>query len=412
MRTTDRRTFTALAAASFLPAPEAASPVEALKAFLLVSPASRPPVGTQPFAGLPLTKAQAASARAMLAADLLDQSRAAAAGEMPDKGEATIRADGQAMRCSFRVFGKAPPAGHSLWISLHGGGGAPAKVNDSQWENQKRLYTLEEGVYCSPRSPYDTWDLWHKGAIDALLERLILVSRLAYGIDLDRVYLMGYSAGGDGVYQVAPRLADRFAAAAMMAGHPNETRPDGLRNLPFALQVGELDTAYSRSAIAKSWGETLDKLHKDDPGGYRHLVKIHEGKGHWMDRQDRLALPWMAPLKRDAAPDRVVWRQDDVVHQALYWLAVPAGQARAGQEISVSRKGNSFTVEKAVGVEAVIIRLDDRVANLDMSVKVGRGGKTLFEGKAVRTIATIAKTLEERDDPALAFDAEVKVALG
>ena len=412
MRTTDRRTFTALAAASFLPAPEAASPVEALKAFLLVSPASRPPVGTQPFAGLPLTKAQAASARAMLAADLLDQSRAAAAGEMPDKGEATIRADGQAMRCSFRVFGKAPPSGHSLWISLHGGGGAPAKVNDSQWENQKRLYTLEEGVYCSPRSPYDTWDLWHKGAIDALLERLILVSRLAYGIDLDRVYLMGYSAGGDGVYQVAPRLADRFAAAAMMAGHPNETRPDGLRNLPFALQVGELDKAYNRSAIAKSWGETLDKLHKDDPGGYRHLVKIHEGKGHWMDRQDRLALPWMAPLKRDAAPDRVVWRQDDVVHQALYWLAVPAGQARAGQEISVSRKGNAFTVEKAAGVEAVTIRLDDRVANLDMPVKVGRGGKTLFEGKAVRTIATIAKTLEERDDPALAFDAEVKVALG
>jgi hypothetical protein len=223
---------------------------------------------------------------------------------------------------------------------------------------------------------------------------------------------MGYSAGGDGVYQVAPRLADRFAAAAMMAGHPNESRPAGLRNLPFALQVGELDKAYNRSAIAKSWGETLDKLHKDDPGGYRHLVKIHDGKGHWMDRQDRLALPWMAPLRRDTAPDRVVWRQDDVTHQAFYWLAVPAGQARAGQEISVSRKGNSFTVEKAEGVEAVIIRLDDRVANLDMPIKVDRGGKTLFEGKAVRAIATIAKTLEEREDPALAFDAEVKVALG
>ena len=39
-----------------------------------------------------------------------------------------------------------------------------------------------------------------------------------YGVDSDRVYLMGYSAGGDGVYQVAPRMADRFAAAAMMAG--------------------------------------------------------------------------------------------------------------------------------------------------------------------------------------------------
>ena len=27
----------------------------------------------------------------------------------------------------------------------------------------------------------------------------------------------------------------------MMAGHPNETRPDGLRNLPFTLHMGGED---------------------------------------------------------------------------------------------------------------------------------------------------------------------------
>ena len=35
-------------------------------------------------------------------------------------------------------------------------------------------------------------------------------------VDPNRVYLLGYSAGGDGVYQLAPRMADRFAAASMM----------------------------------------------------------------------------------------------------------------------------------------------------------------------------------------------------
>jgi poly(3-hydroxybutyrate) depolymerase len=41
------------------------------------------------------------------------------------------------------------------------------------------------------------------------------------GVNPDKVYLLGYPAGGDGVWQLAPRMADRFAAAAMMAGHPN-----------------------------------------------------------------------------------------------------------------------------------------------------------------------------------------------
>ena len=405
----DRRSFLSMAAAASLPVNGENSALEALKSFLLVSPASRPPVSTQDFASQPLSKEDAAKARALLAADALDQARAGAMAEMPKDGLAVVRAGGESMRCSFRTFGKAPPAGHSLWISLHGGGGAPPALNDSQWENQKRLYALDEGIYCAPRSPYDTWDLWHKGAIDALFSRLILVAKIAHGIDLDRVYLMGYSAGGDGVYQVAPRMADRFAAAAMMAGHPNETRPAGLRNLPFVLQVGELDKAYNRSAIAKSWGESLDKLRKDDPGGYPHLVKIHEGKGHWMDRQDRLALPWMAPMRRNAVPDKVVWRQDDVAHDTFYWLAMPQGQPRAGQEVAVSRRGNTFMIEKAEGITSLIIRLDDRLANLDSPVTVTKGDKVLWTGKLARTIATIAKTIEDRDDPALAFDTEIRV---
>ena len=405
----DRRSFLSMAAAASLPVNGENSALEALKSFLLVSPASRPPVSTQDFASQPLSKEDAAKARALLAADALDQARAGAMAEMPKDGLAVVRAGGESMRCSFRTFGKAPPAGHSLWISLHGGGGAPPALNDSQWENQKRLYALDEGIYCAPRSPYDTWDLWHKGAIDALFSRLILVAKIAHGIDLDRVYLMGYSAGGDGVYQVAPRMADRFAAAAMMAGHPNETRPAGLRNLPFVLQVGELDKAYNRSAIAKSWGESLDKLRKDDPGGYPHLVKIHEGKGHWMDRQDRLALPWMAPMRRNPVPDKVVWRQDDVAHETFYWLAMPQGQPRAGQEVAVSRRGNTFKIEKAEGITSLIIRLDDRLANLDSPVTVTKGDKVLWTGKLARTIATIAKTIEDRDDPALAFDTEIRV---
>src|SRR5688572_9407147 len=40
------------------------------------------------------------------------------------------------LRWAERVFGEAPTNGRSLWISMHGGGGAPARVNDRQWTNQ------------------------------------------------------------------------------------------------------------------------------------------------------------------------------------------------------------------------------------------------------------------------------------
>lgn len=41
-------------------------------------------------------------------------------------------------------------------------------------------------------------------------------------IDMNQIFLTGYSAGGDGLYHIAGIMADYLAGAAMMAGHPNE----------------------------------------------------------------------------------------------------------------------------------------------------------------------------------------------
>ena len=132
----------------------------------------------------------------------------------------TVQAAGQKMKLYERTFGKAPDAGHSLWISMHGGGGAPARVNDGQWNNQIELYQPEEGIYVAPRAPTNTWNLWHEGHIDDLFDRLIENYVVDRGVDPNRVYLMDYSAGGDGVYQLAPRMADRFAAEGFVALAP------------------------------------------------------------------------------------------------------------------------------------------------------------------------------------------------
>ncbi len=302
-------------------------------------------------------------------------------------------------------FPDAPPGRRSLWISMHGGGGAPAAVNDQQWENQKRLYTLKEGVYVAPRAPTDTWNLWHQGHIDPLFSRLIENMILFEGVDPDRVYILGYSAGGDGVYQLAPRMADQLAAAGMMAGHPNETQPDGLRNIGFALHMGADDSAYNRNQIAAQWKERLAKLAAEDKGGYAHQVVIHTGKGHWMDREDRAALPWMARFTRVPDPEKLIWLQDDVVHRRYYWLAVD--EPKAGTRITAVVEGQNIRIEGAKEAGVLRVRLRDGLVDLDRPVAVYRDGLKVHSGKLSRTAEVMSRCLLERYDPQAVYTAEI-----
>src|SRR5215510_8347450 len=111
----------------------------------------------------------------------------------------TIELADKTLRWEERVFGEAPTNGHSLWISMHGGGNAPTRLNDRQWTNQISLYQLAEGIYVAPRSPTDTWNLWHEAHIDPMFDRLVEDYVALRGVDPDRVYTLGCSAGGDGV---------------------------------------------------------------------------------------------------------------------------------------------------------------------------------------------------------------------
>jgi poly(3-hydroxybutyrate) depolymerase len=353
-----------------------------------------------------LTRQEADAARARLWAQHAERVRAERAHEM----KARKLTDGKLeMPFAYQVFGDKPRAGRSLLISMHGGGGTPKRVNDQQWENQKRLYTPAEGVYLAPRAPTDNWNLWHEPHVDRLFARLIENLIVLEDVDPNRVYLMGYSAGGDGVYQLAPRMADRFAAASMMAGHPNDASPLGLRNLPFAIHVGERDGGYKRNQVAAEWGRKLDDLRKADPDGYVHVTKIHAGKGHWMDRQDAEAVPWMAGFTRNPMPKKVVWRQAATTHDRFYWLAVPKGEAKGGAEVVASYDGQTVTIESAKDVARLLIRLSDAMVDLDKPVTVVWGTERVFEGRVPRTLAALTKTLAERGDPAATFPAEVEV---
>lgn len=379
--------------------------LDQLQEYLQTPRDQRPALETGAFAEVPLSAEQAAQAADLLWNDYVELIRDTRSAEHEARsitlGDATLRYD-------FRTFGEAPAEGRSLYLSLHGGGNAAASVNDSQWENQKGLYQPDEGIYLAPRAPTDTWNLWHEAHIDPLFERLITNFIVFEGVNPNRVYVMGYSAGGDGVYQLGPRMADHWAAAAAMAGHPNEAQPLSLRNIGFTIHVGALDTAYDRNLVAAQWGERLAALKAADPDGYPHVVQIHAGKPHWMDLEDAVAVPWMAEFTRNPTPTRVVWYQDDITHRRSYWLAVDEPQRET--ELRAEVNGQTITLESA-DVSSARVRLSDALLDLDRPISISFNGSEIFVGMAPRTIRILALTLEERGDPAMVFSAEVLVEL-
>lgn len=323
----------------------------------------------------------------------------------------TLKFGDYQLKFKFKKFGEKPENGWSLYISMHGGGNSPVELNDQQWQNQINLYTPKEGIYMAARAPTNTWNLWHQPHIDEFFARFIQLADAFEGINTNRVYLTGYSAGGDGTYQLAPRFADWLAGAAMMAGHPNDASPLGLRNLPFEIHVGADDGAYHRNEIAAEWGVKLDELQKNDPEGYIHDVQIHEGMGHWMQRKDTVAIEWMAQFNRNAYPKKVVWKQSGVTHNRFYWLAVPEGLAKKDAEVIASREGQTIRIEKADLVNELILNLNDKMVDLNKKVTVEFKGKVIYNEIPKRNVATIWKSLNERNDLEQVFCAQIKVIL-
>ena len=365
-----------------------------------------------------LSRIEANNLRDKLFTSYLSEIKAKRIDENNDK---VIKINDLELKYEIKFFGEKPINGWELYFSLHGGGGVADEYNESLWSRHKRLYELEQGILLTPRSPTNTWNMWHQDHIDIFFNKLIQNMIAFYDVDPNKIYIMGYSAGGDGVYQLAPRMADRFAAASMMAGHPNDANPLGLRNIGFTLHMGENDSLYNRNKVALEWKEKLSILRKSDPEFYIHQVKIYEGKGHQIthakvkglvkqqiDGLDSSGISWISNFTRNPYPKKVVWMQDDVMHNRFYWLKVNKPQINS--LIIASINNQTITIEKATLTD-LIIRLNDEMIDMDKKVIVKYLDTAIFNGIVHRNKKTILNSIEEYGDPKSIYFGEISISL-
>ena len=344
-------------------------------------------------------------------------------------GEAT-------MRYTVQVIGDMPENGYPLYIAMHGGGsGDTPEVNDEQWDEMKDYYSaaLDCGVYVAVRGVRDTWDTHFNPESYPLYDRLIRYMILTQNVNHNRVYLEGFSAGGDGVYAIANRMADRFAAANMSSGHPNGISMVNLYNMPIQLQAGEFDDEYDRNRVTAEYGLKLDTL-QAEYGGYEHRTLIHYDCGHnyedyepthipvmadvaaWLNDGDRTTVDvdsfppdYMDDFIRDPYPTSIIWdlftRADTRETESFYYMSAPY-TTNEGMIKVASAGDNAFAIEAEDVNGEFSIMLNEYMVDFSRPVTfiINEEETTL---NLTPDMAVLAATTEDRGDPWYQFEAMV-----
>ena len=311
-----------------------------------------------------------------------------------------------------KTVGTRPPGGWGLVIAMHGGGGAPKELNDSQWHGMATYYNdhPEAGgyKYLALRAPNDTWNGFYDDYVYPLVTRLINEYLVLGDVNPDRIYLIGYSHGGYGAFAIGPKMPDHFASihASAGAGTDGESAVENLRDVPFSVWVGEFDTMYGRLDRTKALTTKLAGMREGHPDTYPMSVDIKAGYQHGnLPDHDELAV--MLPALRNPVPRVVTWLMTDTVIHDFYWLHSDAPTKT--QRLDASIENNAVVVTASPNVTGASVMLDNRLVDFKRPVTLSVNGKQTTHHLTPH-LKTLAETLARRGDPHLAFTAVLPIA--
>ncbi|QEH33537.1 Transglutaminase-like superfamily protein [Aquisphaera giovannonii] len=311
----------------------------------------------------------------------------------------------------WRHVGRKPDKGWALVIAMHGGGGAPKEVNDSQWKGMFERYYKEHPeaggyVYLALRAPNDEWNGFYDDLIVPIVERLILQFVLFGEVDPDRVSILGASHGGYGAFVIGPKAPDRFSAIHASASAPTdgETMGENLRDTRFTFMVGSKDTAHGRADRCQAFARQRE-IWKEKWGGYEGGFEWKPDVGHSVPDRDKVAELLRAPA-RDAWPDRVVWVQSDDVIKRFYWLDSP--EPADGTRIEAVVKHNAIEITSSRATP-LFVWLDAPLVDLNKAVSVRLNGVAPRVLSPSPELETFCRGIEQRGDPHLAAPVRIEI---
>ena len=189
----------------------------------------------------------------------------------------------QSLRWYEKVVGSPSYGGYALVICLHGGGQGTAQMNDGQWKN---IIPFESGgfqngtIAVACRGITNSWNLHFVSESYPAITRLIEDYIIFRQVDPNRVYLMGFSAGGDGTYALSQRIPHLLAACSPQGGHPNGVSTINICNCPIYMAAGEKDGAFKRNEVCVEYYNKIMAQNGKYLGNYIAKVEVVGGSPH------------------------------------------------------------------------------------------------------------------------------------
>ena len=313
-----------------------------------------------------------------------------------------------------RRVGTKPAEGWGMVIAMHGGGGAPKELNDSQWHGMATYYNdqpqLGGYLYVALRAPNDTWNGFYDDYDYPLVANLIRQFAVSEEMNLNKVYLIGYSHGGYGAFAIGPKEPDRFAAIHSSAAAATDglISPKTLRNTPFDFTVGEFDNGYDRRKRDEAFDWQIKELRGSRTDIFPVTFEVQAGKQHG-NLADHDQLKKMLPETRNPVPLELTWEETDAVIKDFFWLE--DWQPGKGREIDATCRSNQLTVKVQGGTGPFSVLLDEQLVELGRPLVVEHDG--IKENVVLKpNLLTLAQTMQERGDPWLAFSCRVDFHVG
>jgi len=305
-------------------------------------------------------------------------------------GRHTIDLDVDGRSCEYALVVPKRYSSKRSWpliISLHGAGGNGPGEIDFIWT---RHLSDWKGLIAAPsgQPPGAQWFPEQEAFVLGVIRD---VCRRA-NIDANRVYVNGFSNGGNGAWFYAEQHPGRFAAACTRGGgNPSPSLLVNLLHVPIYIVHGDQDRVIQVDHDRRD-AKRLKEL------GYTVVYTEVAGGGHepFNAAENPKILEFFKKHVRDPWPTRLAFRPAAPKRFRNAWLEVPEGGAGRGEvKAEVKKEGNAIEV---TGARKIVLWLSDALLDLDRELVVRLDGKEAFRGKATRRFTTLVADLKERFD--------------
>lgn len=326
-----------------------------------------------------------------------------------------------------------------LVLALHGGGAGSGDAGSAQSAFSGSIGSLGMSALFPEVLRKTEYGWTDPPETERWVMDLLRRARVSWGVDPDRVYVTGHSMGGYGTWTYGSIYADAFAAGAAFAGAPTVYWRPGMKdreaedvvegylpnlyNLPLFVFQSLDDPNVPAAANVFAMG-ALQRLHRSDPRGWKHLYEEVDGLGHGFPRKGpKPGLEWAASHPRDPRPAKVVWQPTREWKNTFYWIRWEEPWLRSILTATVDRERNAVDIvierprsaqplrteaEREERVRGISVYLDERLLDVSREVVVTVDGKVRHRGVPEARLATLLRSCEEREDPGYAFAHEAR----